>query len=173
LSVLGARICHHLPYYYARISLERSGNSVRFESRRRHPGARPGEYAASYEPAGNPFDATEDPLAEFLLERYRFYTQASDGSLRYTDVEHDTWTLCPAEATVDTDTVVRASGFRRPETEPVYYYSAGLDVSASRSQRVANGGGTLSNEQLEQFNTGMIASGGDTAESDIDETLYG
>jgi uncharacterized protein YqjF (DUF2071 family) len=135
-SVTGARLFHHLPYYYARISLGIHDGRVRFESRRRHPGARPGRYEATYWPTGDPFEAPTDPLAEFLVERYRFYTEAPDGSIRYTDVEHDPWTLYPAEARVDTDTLLRADGFERPETEPVYYYSPGLDVVASQSKRL-------------------------------------
>ncbi|SDZ91243.1 hypothetical protein SAMN04488065_1181 [Haloplanus vescus] len=134
-SVVGARLVHHLPYYYARISLDAVDGEIRFRSRRRHPGARPAHYAATYAPDGDAFDAPADPLAEFLVERYRFYTEAPDGSLRYTDVRHDPWTLYPAEATVATDTLVRADGFARPDADPVYYYSPGLDVVASRSRR--------------------------------------
>ena len=136
-GVTGARLFHHLPYYYARISLTVTDGRVAFESRRRHPGARPGRYEATYWPTGEPFDAPADPLAAFLVERYRFYTEAPDGSLRYTDVDHDTWTLYPAEATVRTDTLLRANGFARPDGEPVYYYSPGLDVAASRSKRAS------------------------------------
>jgi uncharacterized protein YqjF (DUF2071 family) len=135
-SVTGARLFHHLPYYYARIALEMSDGRVRFESRRRHPGARPGRYEATYRPTGEPFNAPTEPLAEFLVERYRFYTEAPDGSIRYTDVDHDTWTLYPADATVDTDTLLRADGFARPDGEPAYYYSPGLDVVASRSKQL-------------------------------------
>jgi uncharacterized protein YqjF (DUF2071 family) len=135
-SVTGARLFHHLPYYYARISLEMNDGRVRFESRRHHPGARPGRYEGTYWPTGEPFDAPTNPLAEFLVERYRFYTEAPDGSLRYTDVDHNTWTLYPADATVETDTLLRADGFARPDTEPVYYYSPGLDVIASPSKRL-------------------------------------
>ncbi|MFC5366209.1 YqjF family protein [Salinirubrum litoreum] len=136
LSVTGARLFHHLPYYYARIALEMSDGRVRFTSRRHHPGARPGRYEATYWPTGEPFDAPTDPLAEFLVERYRFCTEAPDGTIRYTDVDHDTWALYPADATVETDTLLRADGFARPDTEPVYYYSPGLDVVASRSRRL-------------------------------------
>jgi len=134
-SVLGARLFHHLPYYYARISLSWEDGTVRFASRRRHPGARPAVYEATYSPTGEPFAAPEDPLAEFLVERYRFYTEAPDGSLRYTDVSHPPWTVYPAEASVETDTLLSADGFRRPDADPVYFYSPGLDVVASRSQR--------------------------------------
>ncbi|WP_144905524.1 YqjF family protein [Halobellus captivus] len=139
-SVVGARLFHHLPYYYARISLERTDGRVEFRSRRRHPGSRPAAYDATYWPTGEPFAAPTDPLAEFLVERYRFYTEAPDGSLRYTDVSHEPWTVYPADASVGTDTLLRADGFERPEQEPVYYYSQGLDVVAERSQRVARSG---------------------------------
>ncbi|MFB6195301.1 MAG: YqjF family protein [Haloplanus sp.] len=134
-SVLGARVFHHLPYYYARVSLDWDGDRVRFRSRRRHPGARPADYRATYWPTGESFSAHEDALAAFLVERYRFYTQASDGTLRYSDIDHDPWTLYPAAADVETNTLFGANGFRRPEADPTYYYSPGLDVTASRSRR--------------------------------------
>ncbi|RQG94097.1 YqjF family protein [Natrarchaeobius chitinivorans] len=135
-SVLGARLFHHLPYYYARISLEWRAGRTQFSSRRLHPGARPAEYEATYWPTGEPISAPEDPLARFLVERYRFYTEAPDGTVRYTDVEHEPWTLYPAAAEVETNTVLSANGFDVPTAEPVYYYSPGLEVRASTSERV-------------------------------------
>jgi len=134
-SVIAARLFQHLPYYYARISLSGTDGRVRFRSRRRHPGARPAAYEGTYWPTGDPFAAPDDPLAEFLVERYRFYTEAPDGSLRYTDVGHDPWTLYPADADVETNTLLSANGFARPDADPVYHYSPGLDVVASRSKR--------------------------------------
>ncbi|TQQ79303.1 DUF2071 domain-containing protein [Halonotius terrestris] len=135
-SVLGARLFHHLPYYYARISLEWNDGHVQFKSRRLHPGDRPVHYEGSYWPTGEPFSAPDDPFAEFLVERYRFYTQAQDGSFRYTDVSHDPWTLFPAAADIETDTLLSSHGFATPDAEPVYYYSPGLNVEASRSHHV-------------------------------------
>jgi len=134
-SVLGARLFHHLPYYYARISLDSADGRVRFSSRRRHPGARPARYEATYWPTGAPVSAPDDPFGAFLVERYRFYTEAQDGSLRYTDVAHDPWTLYPATADIEANTLLSAHGFDRPDADPVYYYSPGLDVVASRSKR--------------------------------------
>jgi len=133
-SVLGARLFHHLPYYYARISLDRTDGRVRFSSRR-HPGARPARYEGAYWPTGEPLAAPGDPLGAFLVERYRFYTGAQDGSIRYTAVDHDPWTLYPAAAEIGTNTLFSAHGFPRPDADPVYYYSPGLDVVASRSRR--------------------------------------
>ncbi|WP_049921496.1 YqjF family protein [Halopiger djelfimassiliensis] len=135
-SVLGARLFYHLPYYYARIALGRTDGRVTFSSRRRHPGARPAQYEGTYWPTGDPFSAPSDPFGEFLVERYRFYTEAQDGSIRYTDVEHEPWTLYPAAAEIETNTLFSAHGFAEPNADPVSYYSPGLDVVASRSTRL-------------------------------------
>lgn len=132
-GVLGARLFHHLPYYYARISLSVGREEIQFRSRRRHPGARPAIYEGSYRPAGEPFSAPEEALAAFLVERYGFYTEDLDGDLRFTAVEHDPWTLYPAEATVTENSLLRAERFDRPDSDPVYYYSPGLAVTASAS----------------------------------------
>jgi len=135
-GVAGARLFHHLPYYYARISLDSTDDEVAFSSRRFEPGERPARFEATYRPTGEQFDSRSDPLATFLVERYRFYTEATDGSLRYSTVSHEPWTLSPATATVETRSLFRANGFRKPDTEPVYFYSPGIDVEASRSRRV-------------------------------------
>ena len=135
-SVLGARIFHHLPYYSARVRLERDDRGgIRFESRRRHPGDRPVHYAATYRPDGEPFESHEDPRAAFLTERYRFYTQASDDSVRYATVAHEPWTLAPATVVTETNTLFEANGFDRPSASPVCYYSPGVDVHASASKQ--------------------------------------
>ncbi|WP_222917393.1 DUF2071 domain-containing protein [Natrinema sp. SYSU A 869] len=135
MSVLGARCFQHLPYYYARISLTEADGRVAFSSRRRHPGARPAAYEATYGPTGDSFSAADDSLARFLVERYRFFTEAPDDTLRYTTVEHDPWTLYPAAAAVETNTLLTANGFRLPDAEPIYYYSPGVDVTAGQSKR--------------------------------------
>jgi uncharacterized protein YqjF (DUF2071 family) len=145
-GVLGARLFHHLPYYYARIDHRadsggrradghRADGRVRFASRRRHPGARPARFVASYEPAGPRLDAGPGSLAAFLTERYRFYTEAPDGTVRYAAVEHDRWPLYPADAAITDNILFRANGFADPPGAPVCYYSPALDITASPSRR--------------------------------------
>lgn len=133
-GVVGARLTQSLPYYYARISMEAEDSRVRFESTRRHPGARPAEYEATYWPTSDSFEAPADPLAEFLLERYRLYTESPGGQLRVTPVEHEPWTVYPAQADVAENTLFTANGFAHPDTEPVRYYCPGVDVVAGKSQ---------------------------------------
>lgn len=135
LTVVGARLTHFLPYYFARGHIREDDGLVDFVSRRLHPGDRPANYAATYRPSGEAFVAEPGSLAEFLTERRRLYTQSPGGTLRYTDVEHDRWTLYPAEATVRENTLFEANGFAHPESDPTLYYSPGVDVVATRSKR--------------------------------------
>ncbi|NHN58390.1 DUF2071 domain-containing protein [Halorussus sp. JP-T4] len=138
-AVLGARLLHALPYYWADIDCTDSGDAVRFESRRRHPGARPVHFSATYGPTGGPFRSESGSLAEFLTERYRFYTEAQSGAIRYADVDHPRWPLAEAEMDVRENTLFRADGFARPEGDPVCYYSPGVDVTTSPSRRLDPG----------------------------------
>lgn len=137
LATLGARLTHHLPYYYARIQMDRraSDDRVEFRNRRRHPGARPAAFAATYRPTGESFAAEPDSLTEFLTERRRLYTQDASGTLRYTDVTHARWRLREVDLTVHENTLFEATGFDRPDGDPLCYYSPGVDVVTSRSKR--------------------------------------
>ncbi|MFB6150704.1 MAG: YqjF family protein [Haloarculaceae archaeon] len=140
LGVSGARLFHNLPYYYADVGLRADGGSVRFESRRRHPGARPCDFAATYAPTGERFRAEPGSLAEFLTERYRYYTETPGGAVRYADVSHERWPLYEAAVAFDENEVFEANGFAHPEREPTHLYSPGVDTVASESRRPVDGG---------------------------------
>ncbi|APW96787.1 hypothetical protein CHINAEXTREME_02935 [Halobiforma lacisalsi AJ5] len=133
-AVLGARLFHHLPYYYADIDLAADDGAVRFTSRRRHRGARSVRFDATYGPTGSRYYADHGSLEGFLTERYRYYTEAPDGSIRYADVSHEPWPLYDAEVSFRENTLFAANGFDRPETEPVHLYSPGVDTIASGSK---------------------------------------
>lgn len=144
LGVLGARLFHHLPYFYARISLDVAGDRVRFESERLHPGARPARFHGTYSPIGDQLAVESGSLAGFLTERYRYYTESPSGSLRYARIDHESWPLYEAETAIEENTLFEADGFARPETEPVHYYSPGVTTIASRSLRVRRDGAPTS-----------------------------
>jgi len=152
LGVVGARLFHHLPYYYARIDLEvvgsgvvsgvgsgaeegaGTGPTIRFESRRLHPGARPVHYRATYGPTGERFYAEPGSLDAFLTERYRYYTESQDGVRRYASIDHEPWPLYEATVEEAENTLFVANGFARPDGEPVLRYSPGVDTTASPSR---------------------------------------
>lgn len=133
LAVLAARLLHSLPYYYARIDLAAADGRVCFRSDRHHPGARPARFRGSYGPDGGLLDPGPDSLAAFLVERYRYFTETASGSLRYAAVRHDPWPLHEAAVAIEENTLFRANGFADPESDPVHYYSQGVDTTATRS----------------------------------------
>lgn len=140
LSVLGARLLHSLPYFYARIEVSRTNGDVRYTSRRRHPGTRSADFSATYRPTGDSYTSEPGSLAEFLTERHRLYTQSPRGTIRYVDVDHERWTLYPAAAEIEENTLARSAGIELPSSEPLLYYSPGVDVVTSGSRRRRSAG---------------------------------
>jgi uncharacterized protein YqjF (DUF2071 family) len=136
LGVIAARLFHHLPYYDAAIETSVANGRVEFQSRRRHPGARPCDFHASYEPTGDEFLADSDSLAWFLTERYRYFTETPGGDLRDARIRHEQWPLREAKLCIDTNEVFEANGFATPEDDPHLLYSPGVDVVASGSRSV-------------------------------------
>ncbi|WP_338729896.1 DUF2071 domain-containing protein [Haladaptatus sp. DJG-WS-42] len=136
LGVVGARLFHHLPYYYARISLATTAERVAFSCRRVHPGARPVRFQVTYRSTGEQFRAESDSLEAFLTERYRYYTEATSGELRFASVSHERWPLTEATVEWGANSLFRANGFADPASDPVYLYSPGVDTVASGSKRV-------------------------------------
>ncbi|WP_436924263.1 YqjF family protein [Halosimplex amylolyticum] len=136
LGVTGARVFHHLPYYFANMSLTTAGSRVAFTSERWHPGARPCDFDARYEPVGDRFRFEPGSLDEFLTERYRYYTETPGGELRYAQIRHPPWPLYEATVDVGENEVFEANGFATPDSEPVFRYSPGVDVTASGSRPV-------------------------------------
>ncbi len=134
LSVVGARFFNQLPYYYANMDYEK-GTPTRFESRRRTPGARPLDFAATYGPDGDPSQPDPGTVEHFLVERYRYFTEGSDGAIRYASIDHEPWTLRPGTWTVERNTIFAANGFDQPDSEPVLSHSRGVSVSATSNKQ--------------------------------------
>ena len=132
-GVVGARLCNQLPYYYADTTYDR-GTETRFRSSRRTPGARALVFDASYGPAGETDQPAPGTLAAFLVERYRYFTEGSDGAVRYADIEHEPWTVRNGRWTVRQNGLFRANGFTQPGSEPVLLHSRGVSVTASGSK---------------------------------------
>jgi len=135
-GVLGARLCHWLPYHYATTTLDGRDERVEVRSRRRHPGARPAQFAATVRPDGDAFTPAPDAVPGALTARDRLYTQAASGRLRQTRVDHPPIRLRPATGTVETNTLFEANGLAPPGGDPLWYYSRGVDVTTSGSEVV-------------------------------------
>lgn len=135
IGVAFARTLFKLPYYSASMHVERTGDSVEFESERTHRGATDLEFDASYGPTEPTSEAEPGSLEAFLLERYRFYADGRN-SLYRGDVDHDPWPLATAEATFRRNDLFAANDFDEPDGSPHLLYSPGVDVTASWIRRV-------------------------------------
>jgi uncharacterized protein YqjF (DUF2071 family) len=119
VAVEGAKRLFRLPYERARMSCERDGDRVRFESAR--PG---GSFSGSYRGTGDLFHAEPGSLEAFLVERYCLYTE--DGGRAYrADIHHVPWPLQRGEARVDLNTIAPVP---LPDDEPHVLFAPRQDV---------------------------------------------
>jgi uncharacterized protein YqjF (DUF2071 family) len=119
LAVEAAKRVYRLPYHRAKMTVERSGSLVHYESAR--PGA---AFSARYGGEGEPFTATPGTLEHFLTERYCLYT-ADGGRLYRAEIHHPPWALQKGEATIDLNTMAPVP---LPEEEPHLLFAARQDV---------------------------------------------
>jgi uncharacterized protein len=124
LFVTIGRTVYGLAYHHARMVVSRDGTRVHYASARG-----PAAFAASYAPAvaaGGP--APHGSLEHWLLERYRLFA-ARGGRLVTAEVAHPRWTLQPADARIELNTLEpRGIHFRG---DPLLHVSPGVDAVIS------------------------------------------
>jgi hypothetical protein len=126
LAAFFARRLYHLPYFPARMSVVKRGDTVSYRCERGEPGRGP-EFLADYEPIGEPSRAATGSLEEWLTARYRLY--ASEGGTLYrAEIAHEPWPLQPAKAEIVRNTMAQASGVELPPERPLLHFSRSLDV---------------------------------------------
>jgi uncharacterized protein YqjF (DUF2071 family) len=121
IAVEAARRIYKLPYFRARISLERRAGRVVYECVRDERTA----FSGSYRGVGETQAPKDGTLEHFLTERYCLY--ASDrGRLHRAEIHHAPWPLQPAEAAIDLNTMP-PDGIAL-EGQPLLHFSARQDV---------------------------------------------
>lgn len=123
LAVQLARGVFHLPYYRAKMQIERSGAGWRYNSKRTNRFAPHAEFAGFYAPTSNVYRASAGSIDEWLTERYCLYTTHS-GTLYRGEIHHLPWPLQRAEAELETTEM--HSEFHRyitASTAPLLHYA--------------------------------------------------
>ncbi len=134
LAVEVARGSFHLPYFNARMRVERNGDSIRYDSRRTDRRTTAGEFRGVYRPASPVFRSEARSLDAWLTERYCLYAAQGDRLWR-ADIHHAPWPLQPAEAEIDVNTVADEAGVQL-SGPPLLHYAERLDVLAWSPVRV-------------------------------------
>jgi uncharacterized protein len=126
LAVAGARRTYRLPYFLARMSLERDEARFRIRSARVFADGAPAELVCEYSPAGERFTARPGSLEHWLTERYCLYTLA-EGTVQRADIHHPPWPLQAATAEIELNTMASGYGLALPG-KPLLHYSDRQDV---------------------------------------------
>lgn len=123
LAVLGARHSFRLPYFRARMSIERCNGDIRYQCKRASPDGEPAAFAAEYRPRGATFQAARGSLEYFLSERYCLYTVDETGRPLRADIQHPPWPLQAADAAIATNTMTRPWRIDLPVEPPLLHYA--------------------------------------------------
>ena len=110
LAVALARARYHLPYYRARMRIERDDDRIAYSSRRIHPGTPAAEFAGAYQPTGPASYAPPGTLDHWLTARYCLYSADRAGRLFRGEINHAPWPLQPAAAELAVNTMAAAHG---------------------------------------------------------------
>jgi uncharacterized protein YqjF (DUF2071 family) len=130
LAVEGARRGFHLPYFHARMSLERDGEDVRYRSERLDRRGRPAALDVRYRPTGPVAEAARGSLDAWLTDRLRLYAADRRGRLSMTSIVHRPWPLRPAQAEFDVETLSAAQGLELSGPPVHLAFADRLDVLA-------------------------------------------
>jgi uncharacterized protein len=136
LAVWGARRFYHLPYFNARMRATPVGDTIDYDSVRRHRGAPPAELRATYRPIGPIQDYPPNSIERWLTDRYCLYTIDHRGSVIRQEIDHPRWPLQPAEARFEHSTLTRPIGLDFAGQEPLLHFSKHLKVLIWSQERV-------------------------------------
>lgn len=124
-AVTTARTTWQLPYFLARMSVERAGDAVRYRSSRRRPGPRGAGHDITVRPG--PAIGQPDEFAHYLTARFTLWNKVA-GSVMRTLADHPPWELQQAEVRDLHEDLLSAAGLPAPVGAPVVHFSTGVDV---------------------------------------------
>ncbi len=141
IAVQIARLWFKLPYYYARMRLEKreekekrrkgeeeTQSTVEYATERLWPAPVPAACHVDWTPEAGVRHAEPDTLEHFLIERYILYAYRN-GSLYSGQVHHPTYPVQNATLKYLEESLIAQAGIIRPDTPPpLVHYSAGVDV---------------------------------------------
>lgn len=142
LAVRAARAWFGLPYFDARIRVERVGASaagaaghddraaLRYSTTRTHRGTPPAAFSGTYHPTGPVALAVPGTLDHWLIERYALFAVDRRGRVGCGEIHHAPWPLQPAAANVTANTMAEPIGLALSGPAPLAHFARRLEVVA-------------------------------------------
>ena len=137
LAVWGARRFFHLPYFRARISIQRRQQGFRYEAQRKLRGHSAVRFEVNYAPTSAVHESQPGTLEHFLTERYCLYAQSREGELYRCDVHHIPWPLQRAAAEIRVNELAAPHRFELVGPPALLHFARRLDVVVWSPVRVA------------------------------------
>jgi uncharacterized protein YqjF (DUF2071 family) len=128
IAVWLARMIFHLPYFNARIRIQRKGGSFHYYSQRTHSPAHSGVFSATYRPISSVYQAQRGTLEYWFIERYCLYTVVEQNKVFRANIHHKPWPLQQAEAEILHNSLASADGLHLPDTPPLLHYADKQEV---------------------------------------------
>ncbi|QQT00793.1 DUF2071 domain-containing protein [Peribacillus psychrosaccharolyticus] len=126
LAVEVAKKIYHLPYVYADMKVNRNGEGIHYESRRRS--SLDAQFIGEYRPISEPYYAIKGSFDEWITERYCLYTLNNKGFPLRCDILHKPWVLQDAEAEISHNTMLSSQGIQVESEKPILHFSKTIDV---------------------------------------------
>lgn len=130
IPALVARVSYNLPYCWASMSIEHTGNTVSYRSRRRWPRGE-ARSVLSVEIGDRIEDDAVSDLEHFVTARWALGSTWA-GRPIWADVDHEAWPLHRARIIECDENMLRAAGLPTPAGEPIALWSPGVDVRIGR-----------------------------------------
>jgi uncharacterized protein YqjF (DUF2071 family) len=108
-AALRARLTFHLPYFYARTTLQRQNRAIRFALRLNRPHSVPAEFEAVWTVGSRLPPSEPGSLRFFLTERYALYSALKDALYR-ARIFHRPWPLHEARLLAFESTMLESQG---------------------------------------------------------------
>jgi len=124
LAVKAARLLYHLPYFFADMRSDDTGEEIVYRSKLRQSEA---EFEGRYRPLGAVKRRSSATLDHWLTERYCLYATAN-GNVYRGEIHHEPWPLQDAEADIRMNTMAPAARIGLPDTQPLLHFAKRLDV---------------------------------------------
>ena len=143
VAVALARRLYHLPYYYARMFLDREAAArpgdpgpILYAGVRCRPEPRPASYLVRATPLGPIQPAQLGTLEHFLVERYLLYA-LDDGRLYRGQVHHHPYPLQSVDVLTLDESLLAAAGIARPGSAPLGHFARGVGVKVYALQSIS------------------------------------
>ena len=116
------------PFLRANIAMVEQEGEFYFISRRTQSDMPHADFVGGFQPVGEAFETSSDPVAQFLLERYFLALSNKHGSVGCVKIHHPPWSVRRAETKVRVNSICSAGGLDLDRPPDHAVYSAGTDT---------------------------------------------